>query len=378
MKKLYHFSTTLLKKRPFVFFFFFLALLFILILIGNKKGVSQTEENTILIPPKEVSFFSFTETPSFTISGMIHNEGVVTIVAQTSGIVYTLRTSEGASISKGSPLLTLSENALGSNSATLSKEIASRSQEFQEENFDRRTSIPETQREELTPQTSRDEDKITRAQYKILEESILLERDLSRLQTEQAKINELRFFPLSPLSGLVEKIHVRIGDNVTMGTPLVTVSGTGKLTATALVPKRIASRINVDETFSVQTENGTIPITLRYISHVATNNTNVSLLFELPDSLKEVFTNKEFVSIMLPLENISSDTFLPLIPIDAVHITQENSFVFINDNGIARAQIIQTGEVLGSYVIVKEGLDANMKIILDRQVIDGDAITETL
>lgn len=346
--------------------------------MGNRKGLSQGEENDAILPEKEVSFFSFTETPSFKISGMIHDEGVITIVSQTSGFVYVLRTSEGSSVSKGSPLLTLSENSLGSNSASITKKITERSQQFQEENFDRQTSIPQTQREELTPQTSRDEDKITRAQYKIQEEAVLLERDLSRLQTEQAKINELRFFPLSPLAGTVEKFHVRAGDNVTMGTPLVTVSGTGKLTATALLPKRIASRINVDETFSVQTENDTVPITLRSISHVSTDNTNISLLFELPDSLRETFANKEFISIILPLENMSGDSFLPLIPIDAVHITQDKAFIFINDNGIARAQTIQIGEVLGTYVIVKEGLDENMKIILDRQVIDGDPITEAL
>lgn len=370
----YTFFANLFASRPILSFLVLLGILFGVILLGNTLRNPEVQENNTQKSPQNVEIFTLDATPRFTVSGNIEDSGVITVQAQTSGIITDIRKKEGSQVTRGNTLLSISDTYLGGSSTYVSQQIQERQETFQEENFNKRIDVPKIQGEELTPQTDDDEAKIQRNQYKIQEENIILERDLSELQLQQAKINTSRNYPASPLTGTVEKIHVETGELITQGTNLATIKGGGQITATVLLPQRIATLIDVTEEHFTIIENEKVVLTPLYLSKVSTNDQNYTLTLEAPEQMRESLPNNGFLDISLALKKSSENPKGFLIPIDAVTLTTDNAFVFVENDGKAQAKTVQTGEVIGQYVTITEGLSQEDQVILNRQIKDGENI----
>jgi len=375
MKKLYPHFFIFISKRPILSFLIVLSILLALILVGKTLRTPSQETASSSASVQAVKTFTFGETATFGVAGNVEDSGVITLTAQTSGIVTAIRKTEGASITRGTTLLSLSDTYLGGTSAGKQLEIAQRNAQAQNEIAQRQIDINERNYDE-TPKTDDDLAKNLRADLKIQEQNALLGEDTAGLQEQQARIQASRYSPASPLAGKVERVHVSVGDLVSAGTPLVTISGEGELTATALLPQRIASLIDIDKPQYILLDGESITITPRYLSQVSTNDQNYSLIFSLDPSLRNRIPDNGFVNLSLTLRHGDGEQFFPLIPIDSVQITSEKSFVFVNNNGEAQSRDIILGEVFGNYVQIKSGLNQDDHIILDRRITNGDRVEE--
>ncbi len=215
---------------------------------------------------------------------------------------------------------------------------------------------------------------IALGQLDIQEKALNFGLQAAGLQLKMAQIQESTMYPVSPFKATIQKVHVKLGDNVTPGTVLVTLSGdAGDVVIDARVPKEHAQKVSKLEKASIEADGKTIELMPSHISTEATTGQLYSVIFTLPSEYKKFFTDSAFVRVSLPIgETIG--TSIPFIPVDSVFQTQEEAFVFVVKNGKAQAKKVKLGPVTGSFVTIEEGLNSNDQVILNRTVIEGDAV----
>ncbi|MBI1862917.1 HlyD family efflux transporter periplasmic adaptor subunit [Candidatus Microgenomates bacterium] len=140
-------SSSFIARRPFAAFLITLGILFVLILIGNilRKPPAQPAQKAP--EPKKIEAFRVGDSPRVTVQGTVEKTGVITIVAQTPGIVQNVYASEGQRVGDGQTVAWLSSNYQGSNPASVSREIAGRNAQFSNESYDAQKDAVSKQRD---------------------------------------------------------------------------------------------------------------------------------------------------------------------------------------------------------------------------------------
>jgi len=207
------------------------------------------------------------------------------------------------------------------------------------------------------------------------EKSLLIGHEIAKLQLFLAQVTEAAMYPTTPFEGVVEKVHVRVGESVSPGTTLVTITGVeGKIILDAKVPAIIAKNLSKLETSTISMKGQTIEVMPAYISSEATNGQLYSVIYHIPDEYQEFFTNDSYVSLSIPVGAPDTNSVVPFIPLDAIFQTQEESTVYVVVGDKAEARKIQLGEVQGGFVAVMQGIGAEDQIILSRNVVEGDKV----
>ncbi|MBI3342459.1 HlyD family efflux transporter periplasmic adaptor subunit [Candidatus Curtissbacteria bacterium] len=216
---------------------------------------------------------------------------------------------------------------------------------------------------------------IAQKQLDLQDKALELTKETSALQLKLAQVNEANYFPVSPFEGVVERVNVEVGQSVSPGTVLATITGTDKTaTAQAFVPLTIARQISKLTTSTLHLPGGTVDLYPTYVSEEATEGQLYSVLFAIPAEFENNTTDRSFITIELPIDQDTTNTADPFVPIDSVHQTQDEAFVFVIADKKAAAKKVTLGEVQGSYIQVLNGLAQNDQIILSRNVIAGDKV----
>lgn len=211
-------------------------------------------------------------------------------------------------------------------------------------------------------------------QIEIQEKALNMGLEIAEIQSKLARVQESTMYPAAPFNAVVQKVHVKIGDSVNPGTPLITLSGDeGDIVIDAKVPKEMAIKISKIEKATIFADGKKIDIVPSYISTEATSGQLYSVLFTLDAAYKKFFTDNSYVTVSLPLGQTMQNT-TPFVPVDSVFQTQDEAFVFIAENNKAKSRKVKLGTVTGGYVTIEEGLSASDQVILDRTVVDGDAV----
>lgn len=210
-------------------------------------------------------------------------------------------------------------------------------------------------------------------QQKALETNL----QVSKLSYNIALVNEASMYPASPFAGTVDKVFVKVGENVTSGKELVSISGFDQHTEVVVnVPENVAKNISAFEPSILTIGNKEISMMPTYVSKDATNGVLYSVIYQLDDSFSANLTNLSFVKVKLAIGVADTTNIDPYIPLDSVVQTQEESYVYIvDDKNLARVKKIKLGQIQGRYVEVLEGLPNDAQIILDRNVIEGDRVS---
>ncbi len=222
---------------------------------------------------------------------------------------------------------------------------------------------------------------LTLKNLEIQEKSLEANKQISNLQYQAALVTEAQMYPAAPFAATVERVHVRVGQSVNPGTVLITLNQTtDDIILNAKVPVATAKNISKFEKSTIHIGNGsgssskTLELAPYYVSSEATDGQLYSVLFVLGDEYKELFTDKSFVQIDIPVGAPDTNSVVPFIPLDAVFQTQDESVVYVVNNGRTQSKKVQLGEVQGRFVAVTEGIGANDEIILSRTVVEGDQI----
>lgn len=211
-------------------------------------------------------------------------------------------------------------------------------------------------------------------QLDVQEKALNMQKDISALQVTLASIGESLMHPSSPLTGIVQRVFVRPGQVVSPGMPIAVVSQQNhSVYAVAQVPYGIATSVSKDTKSTVSIGDKKISITPAFVSSEATDGQLYSIRYDVPPEFENLLTDGQHVSINIPIHVAHSET-LPLIPLDSVYQTQNESFVFVAKDGIAKAKKVTLGDVFGQYVRVEKGLSTGDVLIITRNVIENDKV----
>lgn len=219
---------------------------------------------------------------------------------------------------------------------------------------------------------------LTLQQLTIQDKMLDLNREVSRIQLQIARVTEAMMFPSAPFAGTVEKVFVKVGQQVNPGTELMVLSESTQddpVIAIAYVSADIAHRISKLETSVIHVDSSTsFEAQPTYITQEAIQGSLYGVFFDIPEKYASRLTEKGFITIQLPIGYYNTSSVIPYVPIDAVYQTKEQDYVFVDDNGKAIAKTVELGNVFGSFVEVTNGLVSQDKVILDRNVIADDKV----
>jgi len=216
---------------------------------------------------------------------------------------------------------------------------------------------------------------ITLKQLELQEKGLELSKETSLIQLRIAQVAASIMTPSSPTAGTVERIHIRAGQAVSPGTPLVTISTSEKsIRAIALIPVQIAKQVSQIEQSYIYIEGQKLEIAPTYVSTEATNGQLYSVIYDLPSEYQNDLTDFEYIKVEIPIGYASTGNTIPFVPLDSIYQTQDESFVFVVENEHAVSRPVSLGAVQGRFVEVKNGLNAQDLIITNRNVISGEKI----
>lgn len=212
-------------------------------------------------------------------------------------------------------------------------------------------------------------------QLDLQEKTTKLSLEAANLQLKLAQIGEATFFPDSPFAGTVERVHVREGQQVSPGDPLVTVSTSGRaVTAVAYVPQNIAQSVSKLSSSALVIDDKRFEVTPIYISSQATSGQLYSMVFEIPQAAQSNLTDKSFIDVQVPIGYSYTSQSVPYVPLDSVHQTQDTAVVFTVVDGKAFAKTVSLGQVQGNFIEITSGLADKDIVILNRNIVAEDSV----
>lgn len=276
-----------------------------------------------------------------------------------------------------------SEIALGKTDVELSQLRSARLQAQSSLNG-LRTSLRNTEylnaEDQEAAQISRLSKENTLNQLELQQRALDLGKEIAHLNLRIAQVSESLMYPASPCPGVVERVHVKIGQSVAPGTLLATIrANDNSAEAIALVSGEVARSLSRFDASTIQVADQSYEVTPRYIATEPTDGVLHAVTYSLPDSVAAIASNGSFVEMKIPISsglNTESDVYIPL---DAVYQSQDGAYLFVisdeNNQTVARSRKVTLGSVFGRYVEVKAGLQESEKIILNRNVLEGDVVS---
>jgi multidrug efflux pump subunit AcrA (membrane-fusion protein) len=203
-----------------------------------------------------------------------------------------------------------------------------------------------------------------------------LSRDISGLNLSIARIGESLMSPASPVSGVVERVYVRVGQVVNPGQTLFTIQGnSNQLKAMVELPGNLALKVSEYDATDFLIDDQIFKVVPTHISREAVAGRQFAATYYLPEDLHgHYLSDGQYISVKIPVGQAQSTATLPLIPIDCVHQLQDKAYVFVIKDGLAQSQEIELGDVFGSMVEIRSGLTDVAQIIRSRNVISGDKV----
>ncbi|OGD84739.1 hypothetical protein A2165_03155, partial [Candidatus Curtissbacteria bacterium RBG_13_40_7] len=212
-------------------------------------------------------------------------------------------------------------------------------------------------------------------QLDIQEKSLVLSRDISRLQLALAAISESLYHPTAPFSGTVERVYVRVGQAINPGMPILTFAGEdSSLSVIAKVGQETAGKLSRLESSHLYVGSKEIDAIPTYISQEATDGQLYSVIYDIGQENLDQLTDASYIDVDIPIGYADTTTAIPYLPIDAIFQTQDENIVYVVKDDKAASKKVELGSVAGRYVEITSGLEEGDQIILNRNIIEGDKV----
>jgi len=199
--------------------------------------------------------------------------------------------------------------------------------------------------------------------------------DQARAGLRAAQANYEKTVIRAPIAGSISFIDLEPGNYVGMSVPVVTVTNPGALEVVTYITEADASLIAPGtEVIISGTARGRVT---RMAPTVSPQTKKIEVRIGLTQNSD--LTSGESVSIALASAPAAeaAETGAPLtIPLTALKLTTEGAQVFTVEEGVLAAHPVTIDRVLGESVIVKDGLEPHMEIVVDaRGLKEGERVT---
>lgn len=218
---------------------------------------------------------------------------------------------------------------------------------------------------------------MTLKQLDIQQKALDLGKEISKLSAQLAQVSAASMFPASPISGTVQAVYVKAGEQVNPGMPLATIVSFRVHTAIIIkVPSNIAAKISQVEESILTIGGKTYKLRPSFVSSEATDGTLYTVKYIIPcdDDDDLSVADGEYIRVEIPFGNIDTGSAVPFVPIDAVYQTQDTSYLLIVNKNKAEIRQITLGSIYGSFIEVTSGLKSGDQIILNRNIVAGDNV----
>ncbi|PID55423.1 hypothetical protein CSB45_16115 [candidate division KSB3 bacterium] len=173
----------------------------------------------------------------------------------------------------------------------------------------------------------------------------------------------------------MDYVFVARGDTIAPGDRIATINANDKtITISVDLSATLASVIDVSRPSTVSLSGRDISLLPTHLSRDVADDQSYVLTFTVPEEYSDLCNHNEYVSLSVPLEATQHDHNRVLVPVDAVRLMNNKTVIFIADGDRARAVEVVRGTVVGSLIFVTGDFPRDKKIIVSRNVYDGDHI----
>lgn len=319
--------------------------------LDPKKAEEARVKDVTVLAVAPSTFRHFVE-----LQGSIDAKNNVQVSPRTGGVVTAVYVKEGDNVRAGSPIAKIDDQLLNQSVAELKTQLSLAN------------TIYEKQANLWKQQIGTE---IQYLQAKNNKEG--LERRLSTLGTQlgQSRVT-------SPISGVVDQVSVKIGQQAAPGMGLVRVVNLSQLKAVA----------KVADTYSGSVRKGD-GVQVRFPDVNKTLNSTISFVSTTVDPLTRTFTieaplpsDNSLKPNMLAQVKINDDTTPNAIVINQnlIQTTEKGQLVYVavaeNGKKVAKARTVKTGKSYGGQIEVTEGLKAGDQLITQgyQELADGQPI----
>lgn len=197
--------------------------------------------------------------------------------------------------------------------------------------------------------------------------------NLAAINLDMAKVQLDALTVLAPISGIVSSINIDEGDLVGPQSLLANIVNATHFELKVGVDADSADRIDPSKPAEINIGGQTYKGVIKSISPVTDAQSGlVNIIVSLP---RITFRDGERLNVRVPISTEISGGSSLFIPLDAVIIGTQESFVFTIEDGKAAKKIVNLGEVSGDLVQA-EGLTPNCVIILEgaRELTEGQPV----
>jgi len=328
-----------------------LALLLTLISVSGcdrSEGKGETKNNPSRAKPVKVSVITIKPTPVkdvLVLPGETEAWQDVRLASEIDGIVEWIDPKEGQAVREGQLIATIEVSAL---KAAL--DHAEASFNLADKLYQRRKLLSERKviaREEL--------------------DRSLNERTLALSNLRRAKVEYERGFLHSPINGLVNYLHVDVGEFVDRGEPVADLLNVDKIKINVNVPELDVRYLRVGQQAMVTVDafpgrrlTGTIDF-VPYKADPATKTFQVRVLIDNPRRK----IRPGMIARVAFSRRIIPDALV--IPLFALVDKGGERIVFVEKDGIAYARTVSIGVIEGDRIQITQGLEAGDQVIVSGQ-----------
>lgn len=191
------------------------------------------------------------------------------------------------------------------------------------------------------------------------------QRDIAKIQYENALISAKStvdaHLATSPIAGKIITMHVSVGDSVTLGQPIATVSKTDRIKVQFYVEQEKASAFKRGMSIEVDTPTGTAHATITNSAPQA-DSASKRFLIEAVPARGTVLAAGTIVTVRAQLTDTPQVNGI-LLPLSALTIGQNETYLFIADNGIAKKLLVKIERVSGETAEISGSFTENSQII---------------
>lgn len=316
-------------------------------LTQNKKVIDKNAQpiDRSNVPISVTAFEAnyFPVSTDFAIPGILEQNKVGSINAQSPGKIVSLKIEIGQHVSKGQLVgkvdSKLKEIALKSTDLTIKKLEVDAAR------------VEDLIKGDAAPATS------------ILDINYNLES--SKVQKENIKQQIANDNIYAPISGIITQKNLNEGEFVNPGTPIATIMDISILKAVAFVSENNVYDLKVGQqaqvTSSIFPDKKVIG-TIKYISPRGDENHNYRVEVHIPNSGYKAGT---YVSIKFAFKKPADALQIPKI---ALVEGTKNPYVFVANGNSVITKKIEIGDEIGENIVVRSGLNVGDKVITSGQI----------
>jgi len=315
---------------------------------GPSEGKVETKNDQSRAKPVKVSVITIKPTPikdALLLPGETEAWHAVRLASEIDGIVERIDPREGQAVKEGQLIATIEVSAL---KAAL--DHAEASFELPDKRYQRRKLLSERNviaKEEL--------------------DRSLNKRTLALSNLRRAKIKYERGFLHSPINGLVNHLHVDVGEFVDRGDPVADLVNVDKIKINVNVPELDVRYLRVGQKAMVTVDafpGRRLPGRIDFVAYKAdpaTKTFRVRVLIRNPD--REI--RPGMIARVAFLRRIIPDALV--VPLFALVDKGGERIIFVENDGIAYARTVSIGVIEGDRIQITEGLEIGDHVIVNGQ-----------